>query len=247
MKYKILISVIFLILAINNTSFSQPTAIVQFFFGYSLPLPELKGNFGETYSTWTGNGNPDTNTFFMKSGISYGIYVKFPAARKSKVNITGGIGFDVFSNSILYNEDTSFADYNLTQSIVGISLGAEYVFQSKKSKLNPFIGAELTMNIFGGKLKIEAPGGTTDLSMNSTIRFGFQIGAGADYVVHNNIGIVLGAKYAFANVIGKSFKDDIGSKYNLNDGEHTSKGVSYPEKKITFLHFYGGMSFYFGR
>ena len=68
-----------------------------------------------------------------------------------------------------------------------------------------------------------------------------------DYVFHNNLGIVVGAKYTYANLIGKEFKDDTGTKYNLNDGEHTSNGVNYPEKKVRYIHFYGGLSFYFGR
>ncbi|MCI0448223.1 MAG: hypothetical protein L0Y79_00360 [Chlorobi bacterium] len=247
MRYKSLIFLIITAFAFVNITNSQPTAIVKFIGGYSLPLPDLKGNFGNMYNQWTGNGNPDTNTFFMKSGINYGIFVKFPVKRNSNVNIIGGIAFNVFNNSISYDDTTGRGDFDLTQSILGVTFGAEYAFQSKKSRFNPFIGAEFMLNVFGGSLTIETPEGTTDLSMNSTTRYGFQFGAGADYVVHNNIGITLGVKYAFANLLGREFKDDIGSKYNLNDGEYTSGGVTYPEKNIQYLQFYGGMSFYFGR
>jgi len=247
MRYKSLILLIITAFAFVNITNSQPTGIVQFIGGYSHPLPDLKGDFGEMYYQWTGNGNPDTNTFFMKTGISYGIFVKFPVKSKSNVNIIGGIAFNVFSNTISYNDTSGIADFDLTQSILGITLGAEYVFQSKKSRLNPFIGAEFMFNIFGGSLTIVTPEETTDLSMNSTTRYGFQFGAGADYVVHNNIGITFGAKYAFANLIGKEFKEDIGTKYNLNDGEYTLNGANYPDKNIQYLQFFGGMSFYFGR
>lgn len=247
MRNKVILTVILMITA--SISYSQPTGTVQFYGGYSLPLGDLKGSFGETFNTWTGNGNPDTNTYFMKTGINYGIYVKFPITRKSPVQITGGIGFDAFSNSISYNDSGGTASFDLTQSHFVAVLGAEYNFATKKSKLNPFIGAEAMLNIVGGNLKAEYPEDTYNYTMNSTIRLGLQIGAGLDYVVHNNIGILFGAKYAFANLVGKSFVKDIGFKYNLGDAEHVreSNGATVPAKNIQYLHFYGGLSFYFGR
>jgi hypothetical protein len=196
---------------------------------------------------WTGNGNPDTNTYFMKSGINYAIFVKFPVARKSNVNIIGGVGFNTFSNSIAYDDSTGNSSYDLTQSILNVTIGAEYNFHTKKSKFNPFAGVEAMLNIFGGKLKVESTEGTTDYSMNSTTRYGIQFGGGFDYVIHNNLGLTLGAKYAFANLFGKEYEKDVGSKYNLGDGEHTTDGAFYPDKHINYLQIYGGMSFYFGR
>jgi hypothetical protein len=243
----ILILIIFLSLTIQNRSFSQPTATVQFYGGYSMPLADLKGSFGKTFATWTGGGNPDSNTYFMKSGVNYGIYVKLPISRKSNVNIVGGIGFDAFSNYASYDDSLGTGEFDLSLSVLSIIIGSEYIFQTKKSKINPFIGAEASINVFGGKLTAVYPTITNEYSMNSTIRLGFQVGGGIDFVIHNNIGILVGAKYAYANLIGKIYKPDIGFKYNLGDDEHTSNGATYPEKKIMFLHFYGGMSFYFGR
>lgn len=246
MKFHFVIICIVMFLTANSAN-AQPTGTVQFYGGYSVPLGDLKGTFGSTYDTWTGNGNPDTNTYYMKTGISYGIYVKFPVKRKSPVQITGGVGFNVFSNSQVYNDAGGAADISLTQSHLAVVLGAEYNFSKKKTKLNPFIGAEAMVNVIGGKLSIIYPDETKDFTMNSTIRLGFQFGAGLDIVVHNNIGFVLGAKYAFANLVGKSFEEDFGSKYNLGDAAHDYNGSSYPSKNIQYLHLYGGMSFYFGR
>ncbi|MCX7878350.1 MAG: hypothetical protein N2510_06870 [Ignavibacteria bacterium] len=243
-KSRIFVTVILIIFSVSI--FSQPKGKVQFTAGYSHPLPDLKGNFGEYYYQWTGNGNPDTNTFFMKSGINFGVLVKLPIKYKSNFNITTGITFNIFSNFIAYNDTSGNGDFDLTQSHVGISFGSEYVFQSKKRRFSPFIGFELSINFFGGKLKIN--GGSSEYTMNSTIRLGIAGGGGVDYAFHQNLGLILGAKYGFANIIGKSFNKDIGSKYNLNDGEHISdNGVKYPKKNITFLQFYGGLVFYFGK
>jgi hypothetical protein len=247
MKSKIILAAIAMSAAI--ITYSQPVGTVQFYVGYSLPTHDLRGDFGSTYSTWTGNGNPDTNTYFMKSGINYGIYVKFPVKRKSPLQITGGIGFDAFSNSVVYDEDsTGTADIDLSQSHLVMAIGGEYNLATAKSKFNPFIGAELTMSFIAGKLTIIYPSGTSEYTMNSTVRFGVQFGAGADYVIHHNLGLSLGAKYAIANLIGKSYESDLGTKYNLGDGEHTAEnGAFIPAKTISYFHFYGGLSFYFGR
>lgn len=246
MKFYLVIVSIGLFLLVNSAK-AQPTGTVQFYGGYSVPLGDLKGEFGSTFDTWTGNGNPDTNTYFMKSGISYGIYVKFPLKRKSPVQITGGVGFNVFNNSQIYNDPSGAADISLTQSHLAVVFGAEYNFAKPKTKINPFVGAEAMVNVIGGKLTIIFPDETKDFSMNSTIRLGFQFGGGFDLVVHNNIGIVLGAKYAFANLVGKSYQEDFGTQYNLGDAAHDFNGSSYPSKNIQYLHLYGGMSFYFGR
>ncbi len=247
MKSKTILAAI--IMVITYSAYSQPVGTVQFYVGYSLPTHDLRGDFGSTYSTWTGNGNPDTNTYFMKSGINYGIYVKFPVKRKSNFQITGGVGFDAFSNSVVYEGDsTGTADIDLSQSHLVMAVGGEYNLATAKSKLNPFIGVEATMSFIAGKLTIIYPSSTVEYTMNSTVRFGVQFGAGLDYVIHHNLGITLGTKYAIANIIGKSYESDLGSKYNLGDGEHTAEnGALIPSKTISYFHFYGGLSFYFGR
>ncbi len=247
MNYKSAILIILIITAINNISFSQPTGTVQLIGGYSLPLGDLKGKFGETRDKFTGNGNPDSNTYFMKSGINYGIFIKIPVTRKSKINFTGGIAFNIFSNSIDYNDTSGSVTINLSQSIFGFTLGGEYNFATKRSKVNPFFGAEVSVNFFSGKYTEEYISSTNTLTLNSTVRLGLNLGAGVDVVVHNNIGLLLGGKYGFANLIGKSYSADTQKNYNLNDGSYTLNGSNYPSKSITFLQFYGGISFYFGR
>jgi len=225
---------------------SQSATTVQFIAGYSHPLPDLKGNFGEFNYQWTGNGNPDTNTFFMKRGINYGLIVKTPVKYKSNLLLNVSLIFNVFNNSIAYNDTSGTNDYDLTQRILGLSLGLEYIFYSKRNRINPFVGLNLSSNFFAGNLKIN--GGQTEYTMNPAVRLGINAGAGVNYSMGYNLGVVIGAKYGFANIIGKNYKKDIGFKYNLNDGEHISEsGVKYPNKNITYLQFYGGLSYYFSR
>ncbi len=247
MKYKLIITIIFTVILSNNISLSQPSATVQMIVGYSLPLPDLKGSFGETRATFTGNGNPDTNTYFMKSGINYGIFVAVPVSKKSNFKIKGGVAFNVFSNSTEYNESGGSVTINLKQSILGVTLGSEYSFATKKSKVNPFVGAEFSVSFFSGKYTEDYIDSVETLTLNSAVRGGINLSAGVDFVLHNNIGAILGVKYSFANLIGKSYEADTRRNYNLNDKSYTYNNSTYPSKNITFLQLYGGVSFYFGR
>lgn len=246
MRYKFSV-IIFSVILLNYTVLTQPKATVQMVVGYSLPLPDLKGTFGETRSTFTGNGNPDSNTYFMKSGINYGLQLKLPLGKRSNFNFTGGVVFNVFSNSKDYNDSTGNVSVNLTQSILGLNFGGEYSFSSKKSRVNPFAGVEISVNFFSGKYTEEYVDKTNTLNLNSTVRLGLQAGGGIDFVLHNNVGAVIGFKYGLANIVGKSYEADTQKNYNLNDGEYTVNGSTYKKKNISFLQLYGGVSFYFGR
>lgn len=245
---KIYLGILFIgLLLTGNPVISQPTATVQFIGGYSMPLGDYKGNFGELREQFTGNGNPDSNTYFMKSGINYGIFVKVPISKKSKFSIKGGVAFNVFNQSKEYTESSGSITVDLKQSLFGITLGSDYDFGDKKNKLRPFIGAEFSGTFFAGSYTEDYVDSTESFSLNAAFRLGFNAAAGIDYTLHNNIGIIIGAKYSITNIIGKSYEADTRSKYNLNDAEYTINNIKYPSRTITFLQLYGGMSFYFGR
>jgi hypothetical protein len=247
MKKISILTVLLSLLLIGVTGFSQPKATVQMIIGYSLPMPDLKGNFGETRNTFTGNGNPDSNTYFMKSGLNYGLQIKLPLGRKSNINFTGGIVFNVFKNSTDYSDSIDNVNINLKQSILSINLGGEYTFSTKKSTVNPYIGVGLSLNFITGKYTEEYINSTNTLNLNSAFRVGLLADAGVDLVLHNNVGILIGAKYGIANLIGKSYEEDTQTRYNLNDAEYTNSSGTYKAKSISFLQLYSGVSFYFGR
>ena len=242
-----LVNICISLFVLINSAIAQPTATVQFIGGYSIPLGDYKGTFGETRDQFTGNGNPDSNTYFMKSGINYGIFVKVPISRKSPVSIKGGVAFNIFSQSKEYSEGTGSVTVDLKQSLFGITLGGEYDFGGKKSKIRPFLGAELSGNFFAVSYTEDYIDSTESFTLNAAFRIGVNVAAGVDVSVHNNIGFLVGAKYSFANLIGKNYEADTRSRYNLNDESHTINNIVYPSRNIIYLQLYGGLSFYFGR
>jgi hypothetical protein len=247
MKYFLIITIVSLNF-LNEISYSQPTATVQFIGGYSLPLGDYSGKFGDTQAMFTGGGNPDSNSYFMRSGFSYGIFIKVPINKKSPFSIKGGVAFNIFGQSKEYQYGNGGGvTATLKQSILGVTLGGEYDFGYRKNKIKPFLGAELSGNFFAGSYIEDYIDSTETYNLNGAFRLGVNIVAGVDMQLHNNIGALIGVKYAFANLVGKKYEADRRPSYNLNDDSYTVDNINYPSRNITFLQFYGGMSFYFGR
>src|SRR5688572_9238793 len=105
---------------LNEITYSQATATVQFAGGYSLPLGDYYGVFGDTRETFTGNGNPDSNSYFMKHGFNYGIFVKIPVTKKSNFSIKGGVNFHNFGQSKEYSENSGSVTVSLKQNLFAV-------------------------------------------------------------------------------------------------------------------------------
>lgn len=226
-------------------SLAQPSATVQFIGGYSMPTGDFTGSFPDRRIEFT--GNDVASKYLLKSGVNYGIFIKIPFAKKSPLSYKFGIGFNAFSQSREYTEDTVIITASLSQSILGINAGAEFDFSDRKSKVRPFVGAEISLNFISGSHTNDFIDSTKTLDMKGATRVGLNLSAGVDVVLHNNLGVLVGAKYAFANIIGKNFQEDTRVNYGLNDAAHSNGTVNLTAKNITFFQFYGGISFYFGR
>ncbi len=228
-----------LILVSVSTCYSQPRFTMQFTAGYSAPLPDLKGEFGPTLATYVTN-NPDTATYYMKHGFNFGIYGKKGFGKTSQIRVTGSLIFNYFSQNKEYNDSGRSANVKLSQNILSITLGGEWCYVTKTSSVNPFAGADLMLNFFSGSFQREQFIVTSDKTLKSAIRFGIQAGGGLDIRLSRNVGTVVGFKYSIANLIGKKEGTDVGTTYALAD-------VRYGKNRtISYLQFYGGVSFYFG-
>lgn len=240
-KKNFLLSII-LVFITGSAAFSQPVAIVQFFGGYTAPVGDFKGNFGDT--TLLPLGSADTNSYLMTSGINYGISIKKPVTKTGQLLLTGMLIFNAFSQTKDFKND----NVKLKISIFSLTLGAEWMFSTKRSKFNPFLGADINFNLFNGSLVSTSTTTVTTFKLNSAFRMGAGAGGGIDFAFHQNVGIVVGAKYIFANILGKSSSAQSNTQtYYLNDAAYTDNGSVYKSRNITFLQFYAGVSFYFGK
>ena len=232
---KIIGSVLFLAIIITNINYAQPKLTLHLTGGYSLPLPELRGDI----PLKTGDNN-----YQMKNGFNFGADGKFALDKKCYLKITASLTYNMFNNS----GDMVIAENGIETRKINIftaGAGFEYSFLPKKN-INPFIGAEFTGNFFSGKIKEEI--GDTSITENSLkpeSRFGIQINGGIDIASSRNIGVVIGIKYCLANLFGKDSASVSGYEYALWDKEYTYNGGTISAKNIQYLQFYAGISFYF--
>jgi outer membrane protein W len=101
-----------------------------------------------------------------------------------------------------------------------VGLGVEYAFMPK-GKVNPFIGLEFTGHFFSGKTEFDtgSTGNTATFSrdLKSASRFGAAVGFGLDFMLSKGIGVVVGAKYHLANLIGKEAPDTTATITNTTE------------------------------
>jgi hypothetical protein len=129
-------------------------------------------------------------------------------------------------------------------NIFTLGVGAEYDFAPKRPA-NPFVNVLFTTNFIGGKTKFDRSSGeieSYDKSMTSAVRFGTTFGAGVDVKLSKSVGVVIGGRYAFANLFGKDSTESTSTTYGLNDKETTTM----KSRKMAYLQFYAGVSLYFG-
>lgn len=244
--HKSLFVSLFLILFVAGSEvYSQPATVVNFVGGYLAPLADMKGSFGDTPETFTVNA--DSNTYFLKNGINFGLNVKHSPFKDKKLKIVGGISYNSFSRDREYPDWENPVNIELRQRIFTVSLGAEFQYFTRTSRVNPFAGFELTANLFSGSYTENYYVGDPNiLTLKPASRLGIQLGAGIDFALGKRLGVVTGFKYNFANLIGKNTTGDTGKEYGLNDKEAEVRGVKYLTKNIQYLQIYAGVAVFLG-
>ena len=226
---------LFLLLLTSDLN-AQPKYIVNAYFALSIPRAEFGGD---------GNYITDSNYFLEKDyGMSIGFNYftgefKYAFDKNGHFRGVAGVSFSAFTNttkttSLGFSEDVVRENIH----IFNIFLGAEYALLPKEV-ISPFIGSNFTANFISGS------------NFDAETRFGVEFNVGANVVKSETFGFLLGMKYSFANLIGKKTNtSDLGrdsTKLPLNDEEFTYNSRSYDSKGISYLQFYGGVSFFLGQ
>jgi len=238
-----------LVFAISGNTYSQPKFTINVTGGYSLPLPDLKGDFPDSVGG-IGHG-ADSNSYYIKNGFNFGLVGKYAIGKKGNFRVTGGVNVNLFSQSKDYTDSAGAAfTVKNKMNIIGIFLGAEWAFLPKRAPgkiVNPFLGLDVTANLFSGS--VEGVPGISKMDLKSAARFGIGVGGGIDFAFSQNVGAVVGAKYNLANLVGKEYDSTqtTATQYALDDKEHTVGSTTYSARNIQFIHFYAGVSFYLGQ
>lgn len=249
-KINTLVVVLMLLFAASGVkaqTYAVPKWNIHFHGGYTMTLPDLKGTFPGDLQA---GKNP--TPYFVNSGFNAGADIKYYVDKKSTFGVmlsltytalsSGNVGVsDLDSNSIL---GIGSGTWKSNMNIFTIGVGAEYDFAPKRPA-NPFVNVQFTTNIIGGNTTFEKNGGFVDSysrDMSSAVRFGAMFGAGVDVKLSQNVGVVIGGRYAFANLFGKDSTGNTSTTYGLNDKETTTM----KSRKMAYLQFFAGVSLYFG-
>jgi outer membrane protein W len=242
---KRLTAVFFLIVVVLcGVTLAQPRLTINVTGGYNAPMPDLKGDVASETDR--------DNTYLTKSGFNFGLQGKYALDKKGMFRLTVGGSYNMFKGEGDYVHTNNIHIHNKI-NVVTAGIGAEYAFMPK-GKANPFLGLDVNGNFFSGENEtvVTAPAtvdhddvGTTVTKLKSASRFGVAIGGGVDFAFSKNIGALIGVKYNLANLIGKSH-DSLSAvgEYNLNDKEHTHGTETIPNRSISFIQLYAGVSFY---
>ncbi|MFI5144271.1 MAG: hypothetical protein ACHQJ4_01625 [Ignavibacteria bacterium] len=261
---------LFFILFVKNEVIAQPKFIINAYGGYGMPL----GDFTITPPTPDNNAvNPGVNSpdadfypYYTKNVINFGADGKLAIGKKGNFRVVFGVSYNMFSNSFDAKFKANSGDtlpgggvtttFKPKVNIISIALGGEWAFLPK-GKVNPFVGLDATANFFGGSFDfggtsvfVKGAQRTGPMDMKAETRIGLQIGGGVDFMLSKQVGIIVGAKYHIINLLGKGadVESEVGpNEIDLGDKEHTlDDGTTSPNKTLTSLQFYAGVSFYFG-
>jgi opacity protein-like surface antigen len=245
-KINTLVVVIVLLFAASGLkaqTFPVPNFIIHLHGGYTFCLPDLKGDFP---ADLVSGKNP--TPFFIKNGFNFGADAKYFVDKKRTFGIMMDLTYSMLSSGDIGVSDTSYGlgtgVYRNDMGIFTVGVGAEYDFAPKRPA-NPFVNVLFSTNIIGGKTKYDRTdgGASTSTTMSSAVRFGVIFGAGVDVKLSKNVGVVIGGKYAFANLFGKDSTASTENTYGLNDKETPTM----KSRKMAYLQFYAGVSLYFGQ
>ncbi len=238
----IVLMLMFAASSVKTQTFAVPKWNIHFHGGYTLPLPDLKGTFPADLQS---GKNP--TPYFMKAGFNFGTDIKYYVDKKSTLGIMLALTYTMMSSGDIGTADSTYGTgtFRSNLNLFTIGVGAEYDFAPKRPA-NPFVNAQFTTNIIGGNTKFDQSSGSVpsySYDMTSAVRFGATFGAGVDVKLSKSVGVVIGGRYAFANLFGKDSTAGTSTTYGLNDKETTTMKA----KKMAYLQFYAGVSLYFGQ
>jgi len=244
-KINTLIAILVVIFAVNGLkaqTYPVPKFSLHLHGGYTLGLPDLKGTFPADLKS---GKNP--TPYFVKNGFNFGVDGKYFVDKKSTFGIMLSLTYTMLSSGDIGIADSTYGTgtWRTNMNLFTIGVGAEYDFAPKRPA-NPFVNVQFTTNIIGGNTKFDQSGGSVtsySADMSSAVRFGAMFAAGVDVKLSKNIGVIIGGRYAFANLFGKDSTGGSTTTYGLNDKETTTQ----KSKKMAYLQFFAGMSFYFGQ
>ena len=132
-----------------------------------------------------------------------------------------------------------------------IALGAEYAVYTDRKNLSSFnFGLDFNMSIISGMYyEYYSDGTSNDYGLQSNTRFGIGGNVIYNYRFTKAFGVNVGARFQFANLIGKNsevYTEKNNNFYLLDAAKTSLSPLLTDSRNIGFFKFFGGVSFYIG-
>lgn len=237
------------------SSYSQPKITLHLSGGYGVPLGDFKTDVPANE-----RADADYFPYYTKQLINFGLDGKLAVGKKGNFRVVLGAAYNMFNNSTdaIFRADSTgtlvTTEFKPKVNVFSVFLGGEWAFMPK-GKVNPFVGAGLAANFFSGEFEfgqsvfVKGDQRNTPMDMKSETRIGIIFDGGVDFMLSKNVGAILGVKYHMINPLGKGADDpsEVGeNEIDLGDQEHTEDGNTFPNRTISSINGYVGVSFYFG-
>jgi len=146
-------------------------------------------------------------------GTKYGLSVGYNVHAKGRLGfgglrIVGEVGFTQLTNSgagISPNQGR----VELTENIVSVKVGPEYLFNLPFAPVKPYVGAHIAAHFFQGETKFQGlsrvPTGT--INVETATRLGAGAGVGVVMSMGPLLSLDIGAQYDLMNLLLKEYKD----------------------------------------
>jgi hypothetical protein len=265
-KFTVLFSVAILVIIFNSdsshcqtTGFDKPYFTIDVSGGMNMPLLDLKGNGPHDYYQFKNYG--------VDVGPSFAVNVKMAVLTRKMLQLrlyfmggyahfsNEGGGLNMVAVPLGWPKDftpkdtigVSFIRFNQPYGGFGFEY-AQYTDEEGKSSFN--FGLDAVMSLNTGRIY---PTDNSSAEVFSTLRANFRLGFGLNvfwnYRLDKNVGVHLGTRFQFSNLIGKNsaVTDETGWMY-LNDESNTNINANLNNNRnVAFGAIFGGISFYIGK
>lgn len=252
---KLLRYILFFLVA-TSVSYSQfDKTIIQFGIGIIEPIGDSKGTYYQnkplgSVSVLGIDTNFMRNNYGLKTGLhlfgkaklnfdKYAItrgvlFAAFNTFNTFEPSKSGNIGVQVININNQLDTVLTSVNYSYTFNSFSFGLGFEVAPTAFTSKLSPYFGANLSFNMFNGKLSRTENRVDSVTTSFSDFRIGVNFDAGIEFKISKQFGLALGVKYDLGNLLLKNTNSGIAdaiewgkSNGSLNDEEGTFYSTIY--------------------
>ncbi len=223
---------------------------------------QINANYNQTFLDFNGTYNNDFHSDDFMKGQALGADKGYGATITSKLALDK-LGKERFNFSLSYNRALSYLfgrsnsvqdNGQTTINMMTAGLGIEHNF-TPNHKFKIYLGGEATGTLINGTGTVwvenrndSAGAYSYGIKITNSFRIGAAIFGGTEYMLNNRVGLSIGFKYNFVNLLLKSAKqtdDPNSTSFPLRDKYDANVRYS-GDKNLAYISIMAGIDFYWG-